>query len=237
MKGKTKEKRQAHRDSAKFGDVAKEWGKQADLEVRVSEKLAAIQRDYWAMQNESFMAWGARMAQEMGATFKIMGKRAVFVPRNASASSGGKNLPVVMANYGRNIISWQIRPLQNRPRYDRSVVRWYDRKEAKWRKETVQLMDEAARVPLIDARKSGDKDRAKDRADSNAEEAKRSKGGGQITIDGEPAAVAQALCIISGIRIGVDAIYRIAKATQSFSRHSGWTTALDLEQSKSGAAR
>jgi hypothetical protein len=110
--------------------VAREWGKTADLDVRGSEKLAAIQCDYWAMQNESFMAWGARMAQELGATFKIMGKKAVFVPCNASASTGGKDLPVVMADYGRNIIIWQIHPLQNRPRYVRSVVRWYDRKGA-----------------------------------------------------------------------------------------------------------
>jgi phage protein D len=229
MKGKTKEKRQAHRDSGKFGDVAKEWGRKADFEVRVSEKLAAIQRDYWAMQNESFMAWGARMAQEMGATFKIMGKKAVFVPRNASTSSSGKDLPVVMADYGRNIISWQIRPLQNRPRYNRSVVRWYDRKEAKWRKETVQLMDETARVPLIDARKSGDRDRAKDRADSNAEEAKRSKGGGTVTLVGAPEAQAQGLCRISGVRSGVDGNYRVSEAMHNFSRDGGWVTTCDLQ--------
>jgi phage protein D len=229
MKGKTKEKRQVHKDDAKFGDVAKEWGKKADLKVRVSEKLAAIQRDYWAMQNESFMAWGARMAQELGATFKIMGKRAVFVPRNASASSGGKNLPVVMADYGRNIIGWQIRPLQNRPRYNRSVVRWYDRKEAKWRKETVQLMDETARVPLIDARKSGDRDRAKDRAGGNAEEAKRSKGGGTVTLVGAPEAQGQGLCRISGVRSGIDGNYRVSEATHNFSRDGGWVTTCDLQ--------
>jgi phage protein D len=230
MKGKTKEKRQTHKDSAKFGDVANEWGKKADLDVRVSDRLASIQRDYWSMQNESFMAWGARMAQEMGATFKIMGKKAVFVPRNASASAGGKELPVVMADYGRNIIGWQIRPLQNRPRYNRSVVRWYDRKEAKWRKETVQLMDEAARAPLIDARKSGDKDRAKDRADSNAEEAKRGKGGGTVTLIGAPEAQAQGLCRISGVRPGVDGNYRVSEATHSLSRDGGWVTVCDLEQ-------
>jgi len=229
MKGKTKEKRQAHKDSGKFGDVAKEWGRKADFEARVSEKLAAIQRDYWAMQNESFMAWGARMAQEMGATFKIMGKKAVFVPRNASASAGGNDLAVVMADYGRNIIGWQIRPLQNRPRYDRSVVRWYDRKEAKWRKETVQLMDEAARVPLIDARKSGDKDRAKDRADSNAEEVKRGKGGGTVTLVGAPEAQAQGLCRITGVRAGVDGDYRVSEATHNFSRDGGWMTVCDLQ--------
>jgi phage protein D len=208
--------------------VAKEWGKKADLEVRISDKLAAVQRDYWAMQNESFMAWGARMAQEMGATFKIMGKKAVFVPRNASASSGGKDLPVVMADHGRNIISWQIRPLQNRPRYDRSVVRWYDRKDAKWRKETIHLMDEAARVPLIDARKSGDGDWAKDRAGSNAEEAKRGKGGGTVTLIGSPEAQAQGLCRISGVRSGVDGDYRVSEAMHSFSRDGGWMTSCDL---------
>ena len=224
MKGKTKEKRQAHSDSAKFVDVAKDWGKKADLEVRVSEKLAAIQRDYWAMQNESFMAWGARTAQELGATFKIMGKRAVFVPRNTSASTGGKDLPVVMADYGRNIISWQIRPLQNRPRYDRSVVRWYDRKDAKWRKETIQMMDEAARVPLIETRKSGDRDRARDRADSNAEEAKRGKGGGTVTLVGAPEAQPQGLCRIRAVRSGVDAEYRISEATHLLSREKGWLT-------------
>ena len=183
------------------------------------------------MQNESFMAWGARMAQEMGATFKIMGKKAVFVPRNASASTGGKDLPVVMADCGRNIISWQIRPLQNRPRYDRSVVRWYDRKDAKWRKETIQLMDEAARVPLMETRKSGDRDRARDRADGNAEEAKRTKGGGTITLIGAPEAQAQGLCRITGVRSGVDGDYRVSEATHSYSRNGGWVTVCDLQSS------
>jgi phage protein D len=229
MKGKTKEKRQAHRDSAKFGEVAREWGKIADLEVRVSDGLASIQRDFWAMQNESFMAWGARMAQELGATFKIMGKNAVFVPRNASASAIGKGLPVVMVDYGRNIISWQIRPLRNRPRYDRSVVRWYDRKDAKWRKETIQLMNEAARVPLIETRKSGDRDRARDRANSNAEEAKRGKGGGTVTLVGAPEAQPQGLYRIRAVRSGVDAEYRISEAMHLLSRENGWLTSCVID--------
>jgi hypothetical protein len=63
-------------------------------------------------------------------------------------------------------------------------VRWYDRKDAKWRKETVQLTDEVERVPLIEMRKSGYRDRTKDRADSNADEAKRGKGGGTVTLVG-----------------------------------------------------
>jgi hypothetical protein len=108
-------------------------------------------------------------------------------------------------------------------------VHWYDRKGAKWRKETVQLMDEAARVPLIDARKSGDGDRAKDRADSNAEEAKRAKGGGTVTLVGAAEAQAQGLCRITGVRVGVDGDYRVSETTHSFSRDGGWVTTCDLQ--------
>lgn len=142
---------------------------------------------------------------------------------------------MVSAIYGENIINWQIRPVQNRPRYNRSVVRWYDFKEADWKRETVQIMDQTARVPLVDTRKFADKDRAKDRAESNAEEVKRGKGGGSITIDGEPNAVAQALCIVGGIRGGIDGMYRITSATHNFSRDEGWTTMLDLEQPQGDA--
>lgn len=108
------------------------------------------------------------------------------------------------SSYGRNIIGWQIRPLQNRPRYDRSVVRWYDRKDAKQRKETVQPMDEAVRVPLIETRKNGDRDRAKDRAGGNAAEANCAKGGGTVTLIGAPEGPAQGLCHIAGVRSRVD---------------------------------
>lgn len=230
MKDKPKEKNLRHKDDATFEDAAKEFGKVAGLNVKVSGALAQKKRDYWAMQNESFMSWGTRMASELGATFKIRGKEAIFVPRNANDSTSGLQLPTVQAIYGVNIIDWQIRPTQNRSRYNRSVVRWYDSKEAKWKKETVQISDETARVPLVETRKLSDRDRANDRANSNAKEVERGKGGGQVTIDGEPTIIAQAICAVSGIRASIDATYRITEATHTFSRSNGWVTALDLEQ-------
>ena len=232
MKGKAKEKKTKHKDDATFEAAAKEFGKLAGLKVKVSGVLAQKKRDYWSIQNESFMSWGTRIASELGATFKIRGKEAVFVPRNTNDSASGQKLPIVQAVYGENIIDWQIHPTQNRPRYNRSVVRWFDAKEAKWKQETVQISDETARVPLIDTRKFADKERARDRADSNAREVERSKGGGQVTIDGEPAAQAQALCVVSGVRAGVDGNYMISEATHSFTRENGWTTILDLDQLK-----
>jgi phage protein D len=235
MKDKPKEKRIKHKDDATFGDAAKEFGKLADLNVRISRDLAQKKSDYWAMQNESFMSWGTRIASELGATFKIRGKEAIFAPSNANDSVSGRQLPTVQATYGQNIIEWQIRPTQNRPRYNRSVVRWYDSKEAKWKQETIQISDDTARVSLVETRRFANEERAKDRAESNAKEVERGKGGGQVTIDGEPAAVAQARCMVSGIGPGIDGTYRITALSHNLSRDNGWTTLLDLEQPKIGA--
>jgi phage protein D len=79
---------------------------------------------------------------------------------------------------------------------------------------------------------SGDRDQAKDRADSNAEEAKRAKGGGTVTLVGAPEAQAQGLCRISGVRSGIDGHYRVSEATHNFSRDGGWVTLCYLDASE-----
>jgi hypothetical protein len=230
MKDKPKEKKQKHKDDKKFGEVAKDFAKSANLQVKVSDKLASIERPYWDMRNESFMAWGVRMASELGATFKIMGDKAVFVPRNGNESATGQTLGVVNAVWGRNIIKWDLTPVENRPRYKQSIVRWYDRKEAKYKKEKVDIGDRDLNVDLTETQHAPDKDQAKKKAESNAEESKRGKGGGTITIDGDPMAMAQAVMNVAGIRPGIDGRYRIATARHDLSRKSGWTVDCDLEQ-------
>jgi phage protein D len=235
LKGKPKEKKQSHKDNATFGDVAKEWGQSADLDVKVDGALAAIQRDFWDMRNESYMGWGARIAKELGATFKIMGRTAVFVPRNGDNSASGKPLSAVRAAYGENIVSWRLTPIQNRARYTKSIVRWYDAAKAIWDKAEADIGDENAQVHLVETKKRADKDRAKDQAESNAQESKRGKGGGSITLDGEPAAQAQAPCYVTGVRAGIDGEYRIKSASHAYTRGGGWITTCELEQPQGSA--
>jgi hypothetical protein len=235
LKGKPKEKKQKHKDKAKFEDVAKEFAKDADLDVKVGGNLASIEREYWDMRNESFMAWGMRMADELGATFKIMGKKAVFVPRNSGESASGRALGVVRATYGENIVKWSITPVQNRARYKQSIVRWYDPKEAKYKKEKVDIGDQDISVGLTETQHAPDKDQAQKLADANAEESKRDKGGGSITIDGDPAAQAQATIIVSGVRPGIDGQYRIASARHEYTRSSGWLVDCTIEQPQGDA--
>jgi hypothetical protein len=55
-----------------------------------------------------------------------------------------------------------------------------------------------------ETKKRAGQDQAKQKADGNAAEAKRGKSGGTVTIDGEPAAQAQAPCFVAGVRGGID---------------------------------
>jgi phage protein D len=227
-KGLGKHKTTKHKDNAKFGDVAQEWGKKAGLQVKVDSSLASISRDYWHMANESFLAWGKRVAEDIGATFKVAHPNAVFVPRNSGNSASGAALSTVAMTRPGNIINWRLSPVQNRAVYKQSKVRWYDAKKAKWMVETVHIGDGDA--DLTETFAHADKDKATKKAGANAEDAKRGKGGGSVTIDGNPAAKSQASAMVSGVRAGIDGQYRITTARHSYTRSAGWTTSCDVEQ-------
>jgi phage protein D len=229
-KGKGKEPAKRHKDKAKFGDVAKEWGQKAGYQVKVDDALASIERDYWA-QDESFHAWGEAMARELGGTFKIAGEKAVFVARG-----GGLNLGGVVFSRPGNIISWDLTPSIGRMIYTEHKVRWYDVKSANWKSETVSVDNaDGAKAALTERFKHGSKDRAKARATSNKNEGDRKKGGGSVTSDGEPAALSQAPATVSGVRSGIDGSYRITTARHTYDRRGGYITHAELEQ-PSGAA-
>jgi phage protein D len=248
MSGKPKEKQDKHEDKKKFKEVAEKWGKKSGLQVKVQGKLADIERPYWAMQNESFLAWGQRMARDMGATFKIQGKEAVFVERNSNESAGGQQqqLGNVKVIYGLNLIDWSLTPIQSRQVYDEVESKWYDRKEAKWKTEKKESKSKKSsggggsdKVVLKDNRTHTTKEEAEGKNEANSEELKRDKGGGSVTVDGEPNAQPQAMCMVQGIRQGIDGQYRITSCTHSYSRSSGWTTDLELgdpEESQGGGS-
>jgi uncharacterized protein len=80
------------------------------------------------MSNESFMAWGARMARQLGLNFKISGTQAAFTSKNSSESVSGQQLATVTAQVGKNMIEWHLTPVYSRPPYQNYAVRYYDPK-------------------------------------------------------------------------------------------------------------
>lgn len=240
---KTKQPHEKHKAKASLEDAAKDFGKAAGLQVKVHPELASIQRDWWGMTGESFMAWGQRTAREIGATFKIMNvggqQTAVMVPRSAGLSASGKPLATIKATVGVNVISWSMTPNMPRPSFKKFEVRYYDRKKAKWVREQVdgQPVEGVGDVTYLDRDTAHDKDTAKHRGKSRKKGSEREQGGGQVTIDGDPTAQAEAMCVLSGARAGVDGQYRIESVEHTYSRSGGFTTQLELKQPAGDAGK
>lgn len=239
MGSKVKEQQEDHLDDSTLQDAAQKWAGQAGLTAVVSSDLASIKRAYWSIANESFMAWGARIAREVGATFKIFQSTAVFAPRTGNGqSASGQSMSGVEATWGVNLITWSIAPDISRAKYGNMRVRWYDPVQAMWQDKTKPTSESGDGNDVTHTHKDSDpdEDQADDQADSNVDESDREQGGADsVEIDGNSAAQPQASCTVSGVRPGVDGDYVIKDVVHSLNRSRGWTTRMALRQ-PSGSA-
>ncbi len=235
LTGKIKSPMQAHADNMTFGQVAQQWGQKAGLtSVQVASALSGVNRNYWSIANENFMAWSARMAKELGATFKIIGGTGIFVPRAGGLSASGLTLTGISAVWGTNLISWSIAPVLSRPSFGQFGTRYWDAVAAEWKSA---MSGGSGTGPMhVEQWKAPDQDQAQSRSGSNGAESKRDKGGADtVTIDGEPAAQPSASCIVVGVRPGVDGSYTISRVKHHLARPSGFITTLSLSQPEDGA--
>ncbi|WP_336801731.1 phage late control D family protein [Kaistia sp. MMO-174] len=236
--GKAKEPHRKHWDDSSLADVLSQAGKLAGLaDIEVTGALASLTRKYWAMQNESFLHFGERIAREVGGTFKIVGKRAVLAERSGGKSASGADLPAVTARRGDNLISWEISPTLGRPRYKSARVRHYDPKTGTYKYETEEIEDPDAKAVLTDRFDAPDADQAKARAGAHKKNAEREKGGGMISINGSTVPQPEANVVLVGARPGIDGSYRIETVTHDFSAGSGWTTRLEIKQPQGEAGK
>lgn len=239
-RGKAKQAQGRHRDDATFGEVAAEFAAAAGLNgAKVSDELGSIRRPYWAMQNESFIAWGQRIARQIGATFKIQDNVAVFVDVNGGTSAGGSELPTITATFGQNLISGDIAVVVGRPRHKTVRVRYYDRKEGRWKEKEAEVedADEDIEVDHVATFTAADDEQAEQQAKASARRVERNGGEGMVNILGDPTARPEAQCIVTGVRPGVDGTYRIEGVTHRVSKAAGYVTTLDLKQPQGEAGQ
>ena len=234
---KPKQGQRRHFDNSSIKDALTTAGKAAGMsEVKVDAQLGAIVRPYIGLDDESFVAFGERIAAEVGGTFKIVGDTAILAKRNGGASPGGGALPTVTAAWGDNLHSYDIAPILGRPVEKQTLSRWYDRRAAGWGSETADTGTDGA-ITVKPARfAEPDKARAKDRSGADAAESDRKAGEGTVTMEGNINAQPEGLCVVSGCRPGVDGTYRIEAVQHSYSR-SGFITTLELRQPKGGAGK
>ncbi len=228
-KSKVKEPQEKHIDKAKVKDALAKAGEAAGIsDVKVDADLASIERDYWVLDGESFLAFGQRVAREVGGTFKIQGSKASLSKRNGGKSPSGEEMPTVTATWGDNLQSYDIAPILGRPRFKKTRARYYDKKEAKWKEVEAEVEDDDIEPTLTRRMSSADEGEAKGHADDDKASTEAAKGGGNVTIEGNVQARPEGTCILAGCRPGIDGTYKIETVEHEYSR-SGWTTQLSLK--------
>jgi len=233
MRSGLKIRKEKHLDDSTFEQAAQAFAPDG-VTVKIAGELGQIRRDYWYLGRENFMHWAQRTAAELGATFKIMGTTAVFVPMNSGQSVSGKPLQTIEATKGVNIISWDMSPENERNDRDEFEVTWYDPADAKWKTQdgTVKVIGRGNTGTY--GYSAADQDTAGHISKSLKKKKERERGGGEVTIDGEPAAQAEALCVVT-IRPGISGTYLIDKAEHRWTRKQGFLTKLDLKMPKDAA--
>jgi phage protein D len=224
-----KERVDAHYDDATLAEALTAAGRAAGVaKVVVDPAFAGVARPYFAQQNESFLAFGQRLAREAGATFRVQGDVAFLVKRGTGLSVGGRALPTVVAAWGDNLVSWDISPQLGRPRHRRTRVRLHDPRTGRQKERLVELVDTAADATHTGAFLAADEADADLQASADAGEVGRARGGGSVEILGDMRALPEGVLRLSGARPGIDGDYRIKSVDHTRDRSGGLTTRLEL---------
>lgn len=228
--GPIKERQERHFDQVSIGDAFTTAARSVGLTAHIDQSLAALHREYLAMENESFLSFGQRLAQEIGATFKVAGGRAMLLKRSGGVTASGRELPAILAEYGQNLFDWSIEPICARSRHARTAVRHYDQGAAGWQTQGADTGVRGGTAALVGLHPAADADEAGVIAESLAGEVSRRAGGGEVLIDGNTSARPEAVCRLIGARPGIDGEYRIVSVEHTLDRSSGFTTRLELGQ-------
>lgn len=238
-RGKAKEGQLWHLDDATLAQALQKGAQKAGMSVIVDPALGALQRSYWTPDGASFLAWGQKLAKEMGATFKLRGNQAVFAKRGQGASAVGSAMPTVTGAVGRNVLSIEIDPSKGRAKMKTKRVRFFDRASATFKEKTVDIEAGDEAVEAVDTQRwtAADEDQATAMADGQKADAERDAGAGRVELDFDPTAQAEGTFVLAGARPGIDGTYRITGVTHRLDRSGGATTSLELAQPQGAAGK
>ena len=227
-RGKAKQIQSFHKDDATLGEFMEEAAKRAGFSIRLDPSLASIRAPYWSAQHESFLDIGERLAREINGTFKLRGREAVLVERGSTSLASVQGI----VGPGGNVINWDLAPFTGRGAWRKSKARYFDRATAKFVEEEIEIEsdDDAPDSNNIIRLPLADKDQAKRRTKGRKGEAKRDKGGGNVTLDLAPEAQAEGIFILSGAKPDIDGPWRIDSVGHRANRSGGSTTQLDLKE-------
>lgn len=228
---KGKEPQLFHLDDADLGSFLGKAAENAGYSIKVDDALAAIQKDYWAADADSFIALGQQLARKYGATFKIRGDRAVFAKRGQQA------LGAVRAVYGENLIDWDITPRDPRRKFTGGKARWFDRGSASFKEKDLGFDGEDVEALNLVRSIAADEEDADAVLGGRKSDNDREGGSGSVTLDLAIGAVVEGRCTVVGAKPDIDGSYTIDTVKHSANRGGGATTSLDLKQPGAGGGK
>ena len=239
MNGPQKERKTKDWVDKPLGDILAEAAELVGTKITVHPALKAVKVAYEAMDGESFLAFGRRLAQEFGATFKVELDRAAFVPRNLGQTATGTPIPLVTIAAGDNLHSADITPVIGRALYQGHETRWFDRAAAEWKVEA-----KASNGPLTLKAKAGvrittqgraTKEEAAAQSEASATQQESEAGKGTIDCDGDERLMPEGIVELVGHRAGCDGTYVIDSMSEQVDRSGSWTASLSVEKPGGGA--
>lgn len=215
-----------------FGEVVKEIGEKAGIQVTVAPRLAEMRRKYWEINNENALSWIGRMAQSMGGSLKVAGGEAGVMDLQSNLDPSGAPLGNTDAVVGENVLAWRIKPRLGRPQWGKLAHGFFDRDKAGWQSVVREAAGGAgfgnAQAGFMGAFSVANEDVAGQLAAGDAVSSVRDRGTGWIAMDGEPLCRAGGLLTLHGSRPDVDGQYRVSEVEHTYIKGGGFTTRADV---------
>jgi uncharacterized protein len=225
---KAKEPQKQHFDEQTIQSILNTAGGQCGISVQCLDGLGGLKRKYLEMRDESFIHLGERIAREVGGNFRIKGKTAILKKRNTPGEGS------VVAAWGVNLHSYDISPRLGRPQFNQTLSRWYDKEEAEWKEKQVGTSVRDGKAKYAARYVAPDEDEATQRCESDKATTERDQAEGTVTIELNPNAKPDGICIVATGKPGCDGSYLIESVSHRISRGSGGSTTLDLKYLSGG---
>jgi phage protein D len=197
-------------------DVAAGYG----LTPKVSAALAEVRLDHLDQTEESDLQLLMRLSREYDAVAKPAAGFLLFTARGAAASTSGKAMPAVTVSAGQ-IQSYEV-TATGRAKYASVVAAWQDVAGGERREVTAGSGEPVYKLPGC----YPDETRARGAAKGKLQAFERGTGSLELTMEGNPALVAEAKLTISGLGGLADGAWVIEQVRHEFDGRGGYRSIL-----------
>jgi hypothetical protein len=199
------------------------------IEVHKDFDVTAMQQDYWQQAGESYYHFAKRLADQMGAVFRVKGGTIGQFTKQGQ-NIDGTPTPNVTAVWAKNLIGWRVRPLSARPMWAQTGGHYFDVSGGMWNKVKQAVQSQALNLASSEFQRSQpapNQEQATAENSGDDDGMGQQQGPGRIVINGEPNAQGNCLVQLVGARPGVDGTYWCSTCEHIYSRQ-GYVTWCDV---------